>query len=619
MCSLYNLQILKLRNCKSFKEFPSNLHKLSNLRYLDFSGTMVRRMPMDFEKLKDLQVLSSFYVERGIHSNIQQLGELNLHGTCSISELQNIINPSDASAANLKNKAHLVKLELKWNANSENSVKVREVLEKLQPSKHLMELSILSYGGTRFPDWFGDNSLSNVVSLKLSNCINCVLLPPLGILPSLKKLEITGLFAIVLIGREFYRNESISSSVIIPFASLQTLVFEDMKGWKEWDCKTVTNAFPHLQTLPIRNCPNLKACLPEQLPCLMKLEISCCEQLVASVSLSPSVHEMRIIKCGKLQVDYHPATLKILKISGPCMKELLLEMEHTLSHTTLKSLEIEDCPTMEIPLGSCYNFLVDLDIISSCDSLRTFPLHFFPKLESLNLEKCSNLEMISQDYKLDYSLKFLSISFCTKFVSFPKGGFSAPSLMKFEIRKLENLKSLPECMHTFFPSLTGLNIYDCPQLESFSDEGLPSSLPCLNLNGCSNLLIGSMKCALGINPSLTHLKVEKVDAESFPDQGLLPLSVTSLTICNCINLKNLDYKGLCQLTSLQKLYLIDCPNLQCLPVEGLPKSLSILVINCCPLVTQRCKKPDGEDWGKISHIPYVIINICMINGTATLK
>lgn len=99
-----------------FEELPLNLHKLTELRYL--------------------QVLSSFYVDKGSEANIQQIGEFNLHGILSILELQNIVDPSDALAANLKSKIHLVKLDLEWNANRDNSEKAREVFEKLQPSKH---------------------------------------------------------------------------------------------------------------------------------------------------------------------------------------------------------------------------------------------------------------------------------------------------------------------------------------------------------------------------------------------------------------------------------------------------------------------------------------------------
>lgn len=150
ICFLYNLRILKLKNCRFLKELPLNFHQLTNLLFLDFSGTKVRSMPMHFGKLKNLQVLNSFYVGKAseFESNIQQLGELDLRGALSISEFQNIVNPFDALATNLKNKVHLANLHLEWSTENENSQQEREVLEKLQPSEHLKELSIRSYGGT---------------------------------------------------------------------------------------------------------------------------------------------------------------------------------------------------------------------------------------------------------------------------------------------------------------------------------------------------------------------------------------------------------------------------------------------------------------------------------------
>jgi hypothetical protein len=109
-----------------------------------------------------------------------------------------------------------------------------------------------------------------------------------------------------------------------------------------------------------------------------------------------------------------------------------------------------------------------------------------------------------------------------------------------------------------------------------------------------------------MNTSLKHLYIGHVDVESFPEHGLLPQNLASLDIRNCVNLKNLDYKGLCHLSSLHQLYLIDCPNLSCLPVEGPPKSiLTLYLYRCCPLLKQRCKKTEGEDWEKISHIQWV--------------
>ena len=211
-----------------------------------------------------------------------------------------------------------------------------------------------------------------MVSLKLSSFKNCVL-PPLGILPSLKELEINELSGLVVIGSEFYRNGSGSSSVIIPFASLQTLRFRDMVEWEEWDCKTVTGAFPCLQALYINNCPNLKECLPVNLPSLMDLEISFCEQLTSSVSCGRSLHKLSLINCGKLQFDNRATSLKFLKIGGQRMERSLLEyIGYTLPHTSIVSLEIVDCPSMNIILDCCYSFLRYLVIISSCDLSAEF-------------------------------------------------------------------------------------------------------------------------------------------------------------------------------------------------------------------------------------------------------
>ncbi|KAJ1413482.1 P-loop containing nucleoside triphosphate hydrolase [Sesbania bispinosa] len=608
-CLLYNLQVLKLNHCLSLEELPLNLHKLTNLCHLDFSGTKVRKMPMHLGKLENLQVLTSFYMSKSSKFNIQQLGELNLRGTLSIWELQNITNPLDALEANMKNKKHIVKLQLGWSAKHDDSEKEREVLQKLQPSKHLEELSIREYGGTRFPDWFGDNSLSNVVSLTLWKCGNCVVLPPLGLLPSLKNLSIEGLSEIMAIGSEFYGNGSSSSS--IPFPSLETLSFSGMEGWEEWECKIVRGAFPRLQKISIGNCPKLKGHLPEQLPCLMTVTIYDCKQLVASIARAPSIHHLYLKNCGKLQLDYHPSSLKTLRIGGHCLEGSLLErIGHILSDSSLEELSIVNCPNMNIPIRHCYNFLVTLHISNSCDSLRTFPLDIFPKLQILCLEGCSNLEMISQEHDdILTSLTHLKIRNCPEFVSFPRRGLSEPKLDTFEIKGLENLKTLPESMHNLLPLLRKLDLEDCPQVESFSNGGLPSNLKYLVLWNCSKILIASLKCALATNTCLCRLSIKEVDVESFPDEGLLPLSLTSLSISWCPDLNKLDYKGLCHLSSLKLLSLVDCPKLQCLPEEGLPKSISALSIRGdCSLLKQRCQKPNGEDWGKISHIQK--INCC---------
>ncbi|ESW23316.1 hypothetical protein PHAVU_004G036600 [Phaseolus vulgaris] len=486
---LTKLRCLELNYCSKLEELPLNLHKLTKLRCLEFEGTEVSKMPMHFGELENLQVLSTFFVDRNSELSTKQLGGLgglNLHGKLSINDVQNIMNPLDALEANVKDK-HLVELELKWKSDHipDDPRKEKEVLQNLQPSKHLEDLKISNYNGTEFPSWVFDNSLSNLVFLQLQDCKHCLCLPPLGILSSLKDLEIMGLDGIVSIGVEFYGSNS-------SFASLERLEFHNMKEWEEWECKTTS--FPRLHELYMNECPKLKG-----------------TQVVVSDELT---------------------------ISGKSIDTWLLETLH---------------------------------IDGGCDSLTMFRLDFFPKLRSLELKRCHNIRRISQDYAHNH-LQHLNIFDCPQFKSF----------------------LFPKPMQILFPFLMSLEITVSPQVEF---HGLPLNVKYMSLS-CLKL-IASLRETLDPNTCLETLLIQNSDMKCFPDDVLLPRSLTSLLINSCLNLKKMHYKGLCHLSSLT---LLDCPSLQCLPAEGLPKSISSLSIGRCPLLKERCQNPNGEDWPKIAHI-----------------
>ncbi|WVZ04294.1 hypothetical protein V8G54_025100 [Vigna mungo] len=528
----YKLQILKLNYCLKLEELPLYLHQLDNLRRLEFVQTRVKNVPAHLGKLKDLQVLmSSFCVKKSKEFGILQLGELDLHGSLIIDELHNIENPSDALEANLKNKLHVTWLALTWKlivGSPVDSTKVENVIENLRPSKCLKKLSVRNYVGKQFPNWLLNNSLPNLVYLGLHNCKNCRRFPPLGLLPFLKELMISECDAIVNIDADFHGNNSCS------FKSLEKLELSCMVQWEKWECKAVTGAFPRLQHLSIDKCPKLKGHLPEKHFPLITLKITCCQQLEAS---TPRTIALEVHHCGKLQFEW--ATMKSLRMSDTNTEASLLE--NITSDISLQHMDI-------------YSSLTSMSVNSV--SLRTFSLDFFPKLRTLSITEFPNLQTISQDH-LHNHLQNVTITKCPKFESFPTN------------------------MHTLLPSLTKLHIADCPRLESFPKGGLPSNLKCMSLNNCSRL-VGSLKGAFGANALLEMLSIEEVDAECFPEEGLLPLSLTELMISGCPNLKEIDHKGLYQLSSLQTLRLLNCPNLQRLPAEGLPKSISHLQLWDCP-------------------------------------
>ncbi|QCD85747.1 hypothetical protein DEO72_LG3g267 [Vigna unguiculata] len=558
----------------SSKELPSTLHELTNLRCLELLGTTLRKAPVLLGKLKNLQVWMKEF-----KFSIRHLVELDLHGELSIQNLEYIMNPCDTLAADLKNKTHLERLRLEWNfkRSNDDSIKVREVVENLQPPKDLKYLSIDGYSGTKFPSWLSVNSLSNMVSLTLKSCKNCLWLPSLGLLTVLKYLKIDGLDFIGRIDADFYGNSSSS------FPSLETLIFTDMKYWEEWQC--MPGAFRYLQNLYVKDCPKLKGHFPEQLSHLKKLFIENCKQLVASI---PRAVEIEGVKMEASSFD----------MIGPLV-----------SHTPLECLRIDSCPGMNIPINHC-PFLLELHISYGCDSLTTFSLDLFPKLRQLVLDNCCNLRMISQEHPHSH-LKFLVIAECSEFESFCNEGLFAPQLETFQISGLKKWKSMPKHMSALLPSLHRLWIID-GQGPELSEGCLPSNLKEMYLWNCSKV-VGSLKGVWGTNPSLKCLSIRKVDVESFPGEGFLPLSLTELVIFDCSNLKELNYKGLCHLSSLRTLSLEDCPVLQCLPEEGLPKSISNLFISDCPLLKQRCKKQQGEDWEKIAHIENIIVDQEQVN------
>ncbi|KAK9902517.1 hypothetical protein M0R45_001551 [Rubus argutus] len=220
-----------------------------------------------------------------------------------------------------------------------------------------------------------------------------------------------------------------------------------------------------------------------------------------------------------------------------------------------------------------------------------------PNLCRLHLRNCPKLTKI---FPLDKLPELEEVSLLG-LISFG-GSFS----QELQCPKLLSLKG----MHTLLPSLEYLHIDSCPELESFPEGGLPPALKSLDF-GCNKKLYASSKqWGLERLNSLVALSIIFEECEdlvdSFPEEGLLPTTLTQLHLSNHLNLTMLDGKELLHLKSLKRLIISNCPKLKCFP-EGLPTALSWLEIAKCPLLEQRCEREKGEDWPKISHIPSIYI------------
>ncbi|MCI36589.1 disease resistance protein [Trifolium medium] len=81
-----------------------------------------------------------------------------------------------------------------------------------------------------------------MVYLRISNCDNCLWLPPLGQLGNLKELIVEEMQSVQTIGNVFYGSDG----------SMETLPFEDTQERKEWNMIGGTSTeFPSLKTLSL--------------------------------------------------------------------------------------------------------------------------------------------------------------------------------------------------------------------------------------------------------------------------------------------------------------------------------------------------------------------------------
>ncbi|RVW28362.1 putative disease resistance RPP13-like protein 1 [Vitis vinifera] len=612
-----------------FKRFEA-IAKIKCLRtYLEFTVAMPlyklsKRGRIDFDA-----ILSKW--------RIGELGELSdIGGRLAISEMQNVECARDALRANMKDKRHLDELSLEWSDEGTNDVIQRGVLNNLQPHPNLKQLTIVGYPGVAFPGWIGGrSSLSNLVTLELWTCQNCSSLPPLGQLPSLKHLSILGIKGVKRVGREFYGDASSSIASKSSFPFLQTLRFERMDNWEKWLCCGCE--FHRLQELYINHCPKLTEKLPEELPSLKILEIyGCWGLLVASLQV-PAIRELRMVGFGELQLKRPASGFTALQTSHidisnvPQWRQLPLE-PHEL---TIGNLDAVESLLEEGILQTHTSPMQDLKIWG-CHFSRPLNRFGFPMvtLKSLHIYKCGNVGFLLPElFKCHHpSLEELTIfrseidlSLSSSFsLAFSLAIF--PRLIRFRMRALHGFESLSisisegeptslrsleiiECHdldHIELPALNSacykilecwklkslalslsslqrLRLEDCPQLL-FHNDGLPSDLRELEICKC-NQLTPQVDWGLQRLASLTKFKIRGgcQDVESFPEELLLPSTLTTLKIGYFPNLKSLDGRGLQQLTSLTKLSIRHCPQLQFIPQEGFqhfPSLMELEIIDC---------------------------------------
>ncbi|CAA7018873.1 unnamed protein product, partial [Microthlaspi erraticum] len=302
----------------------------------------------------------------------------------------------------------------------------------------------------------------------------------------------------------------------------------------------------NLNRLQIEGCPGLES-LPESLlqdcPNLQELLVVGCHSLKGFTFLegypSSTLKTLYIRDCMKLELgeSFIFQELEDLFIGSSCstlcsfplalfpkLKSLSIRQCETFICFTvtldsgdvglaLESLEITDCPNLErFPKEGLLTLKLTSMLLSNCRNLKELPadLSTFTSLMSIHINDCPKLEDIP-DQGFPKSLMTLCISRCQKLrpkvewfmsrlgnlrdleidggndvdtESFPDKDLLPRSLYSLRIRDFKNLQTLNYQGTQGLRALGILEISGCDKLASLPDEGLPSSLSLLRINGC---------------------------------------------------------------------------------------------------------------------------------------
>ncbi|XP_060972781.1 putative disease resistance protein At3g14460 [Cannabis sativa] len=547
ICGLHNLETLLLSKCYKLTQLPDSIGNLKHLRYLDASGSKVKELPASICELHNLETL--------LLSGCRMLTQL----PDSIGNLK-YLRYLDVSYTKVKELPDSVCLL--YNLETlllEYCQQLTLLPTKICELINLRHLKIKWSSLKEMPP-----RISNMKNLQeLSDFVLCendgYRIKELGKLDNLQlhgRLRISGL--------QHVREVSDVLEVLKNKEYLTELTLE-------WDGKTNDS---------IRDREILTALQPH--PNLKSLEIVGYEGM----------------KLPEWVVDPVYSNLEVVSLQGQNCCLSLLSFQHLSS---LKELDI-DLMAIDITNEFCNN----------CSH------NSFPVLEEMRLRRITALDWSSintnyQNGDIFPCLKIFILHSCSSLnVALPMGNF--PSLDMIEIGDCDELVTVFPSTSTdidvAYPSLRSLLILNCSRLESVSEMGLlPASLERLHIDSCNTVIGSRMQWNLQRFSKLTELTLFNYGGvvDSFPEEGLLPSSLTFLCIKNFDKLTALNTNGFHHLTSLQELSLWKLEKLECLPI-GLPQTLTTLCIVDSPLLIPRCKRETGEDWPNIQHIRYIIID-----------
>jgi len=467
ICMLRRLESLHFVGKCSLDKLPDGTSMLVNLRHLNIATRYLAEVS-SIGQLVNLQGSLEFHVKKLKGHNLGELGSINsLHGQLKIKGLNNVARKEDACKASLSNKCNLRVFFLEW-ASASRTLGLcadSEILENLQPHSSIKEIIINRYLGAKSPSWLELPLLKELQSLHLTNCRSLDLLPPLGLLPSLKLLHMKELCTVSRIGYEFYGTNEVA------FPALRVLVLDDFPSLLEWSEELRSKSFPCLKKLKVVHCPNLSE-LP-MFPCSVTELTMENTRLIPYLRLGPFSSS----KLESLTLDirtnnllgmelFHQHHLESVVVLNMEASKQFLMAEGMRFFTSLQRLQLNHSDLTDQNLSS---------LIQALPSLSSLELMDLPNIVSLLVPAETNLCTTLTELKICSCPLLSSLASLDSFIS----------LKCLVIEKCPKITaaSFPKSFSTL-RSLKLLSVSYCTELQSLPSGGLPTSLEALHLFGC---------------------------------------------------------------------------------------------------------------------------------------
>ncbi|KAJ6912270.1 hypothetical protein NC651_014842 [Populus alba x Populus x berolinensis] len=415
---------------------------------------------------------------------------------------------------------------------------------------------------------------------------------------------------------------------------------------------SITNLV-NLQALKLNGCKNLKE-LPRDINKLINLrhlDLGLCrslEYMPLGIGKLTSLRTLSYFVVAKNSSLISKNIRGLDELSG--LNELTIEWEWDDGSDSNTDLYVKMLPSLQpnlnlqelrliehggVSFPSWLSHLSNLVRIrvEKCRRLQHIPpLDGIPSLEVLLIEDLESLEYIDSEgvggkgvSMFFPSLKKLEIKSCCRLKGWWKKSRDEMNDDSDESRIEEELIML------YFPRLSSLSIYKCPNLTSIPlfptlDKSLylkeTSSMPLQQTMKMKWPVSSSYSSSSFINPlsKLKNLDIGSVgDMESLPEVGLQNLSsLQQLSISGCGRLKSLPLPDQ-GMHSLQKLDISNCRELKCLSqsesqamISYLPSLQELKVNECSQELSGRITVWGGkeilEEWPHIKHIPHIVID-----------